>query len=262
MKAKFVKESLLEAFGQKDLVRMQDIKVKAAGDPEKEIALATTQASLIAKGEKAAARAEAAEEVFGPDHEVARIFRERAQELGASVGRASKGVLAPVKGPVDKGEKLEREWKRGKILPSERLGGEDAESGGSFGRGGDIFQKMGIGRFSKPIETSTKHEYREASILPIGWVDLGSGESQYFNVYETWPDSIAEVWETRDGKYRLIFTSGEPSLKIGQTRDFRHDQTWKNIGRFWKFIDYLPVKDLLELVRVYGRAKFPGYTYK
>ena len=115
MKAKFVKESLLEAFGQKDLVRMQDIKVKAAGDPEKEIALATTQASLIAKGEKAAARAEAAEEVFGPDHEVARIFRERAQELGASVGRASKGVLAPVKGPVDKGEKLEREWKRGKI---------------------------------------------------------------------------------------------------------------------------------------------------
>jgi len=65
-----------------------------------------------------------------------------------------------------------------------------------------------------------------------------------------------------DGKYRLIFTSGEPSLKIGQTRDFRHDQTWKNIGRTWKFIDYLPVKDLMELVRVYGRTKFPGYTYK
>jgi len=262
MKAKFVKESLLEAFGQKDLTRMQDIRTKAAGDAEKEAALARTQAGLIHDGGKAAARAEAAAEVFGGDHEVTSIFRERARELGASVGHASKGVLAPVKGPAEKGERLEREWKRGKILPSERVGGEDVESGGSFGRGGDIFQKMGIGRFSKPIETSNKHEWSDASILPIGWVDIGSGESQYLNVYKTWPNSTAEVWETPDGKYRLLFTAGEPSLKIGQTRNFRHDQTWKPLGNRWKFIDYLPVKDLMELVRVYGRAKYPGYTYK
>lgn len=257
-------ESVNEAYGQKDLTRMEDIKTKAGGDPEAEVKLATTQAKLINKGPKAAARAEAAEVVFGPDHPVAQIFRDKAAELGASVGQASKGVLAPVKGPAGKGERLEREWKKKKILPSERVGGEDAESGGSFGRGGDgdVFQKIGIGRFAKPPETSTEHEWRDASILPIGWVDLGSGESKYFNVYETWPDSTAEVWETPDGKYRLIFTAGTPSLKIGQTRDFRHDQTWKNIGRNWKFIDYLPVKDLLELVRVYGRAKFPGYTYK
>lgn len=253
-----------EAYGQKDLTRMEDIKTKAGGDPEAEVKLATTQAKLINKGPKAAARAEAAEVVFGPDHPVTQIFRDKAAELGASVGQASKGVLAPVKGPAGKGERLEREWKKKKILPSERVGGEDAESGGSFGRGGDgdVFQKIGIGRFAKPPETSTEHEWRDASILPIGWVDLGSGESKHLNVYETWPDSTAEVWETPDGKYRLIFTAGTPSLKIGQTRDFRHDQTWKNIGRNWKFIDYLPVKDLLELVRVYGRAKFPGYTYK
>lgn len=262
MKAKFVKESLLEAFGQKDLTRMQDIKTKAAGDEAREISLATTQAGLIHDGGKAAARAEAAEEVFGSDHEVTRIFRERAGELGASVGRASKGVLAPVKGPAEKGERLQREFTRKKILPSERLGGERPEEGGSFGRGGDVFQRMGIGRFSKPIETSDKHEWRDAHILPIGWVDIGSGESQYFNIYKEWPNSIAEVWETRDGKYRLIFTAGEPSLKIGQTRNFKHDQTWKSLGNNWKFIDYLPVKDLLELVRVYGRAKYPGYTYK
>ena len=262
MKAKFVKESLLEAFGQKDMTRMQDIMTKAAGDTEKELMLAQTQAKLIVHGPKAAARAEAAAEVFGPNHEVTAIFRERARELGASVGQASAGVLAPVKSAVGKGEKLEREWKRGKILPSERVGGEDAESGGSFGRGGDIFQKMGIGRFSKPVETSTKHEYSDASILPIGWVDIGTGECQLFNVYKTWPDSTAEVWETPDGKYRLIFTAGEPSLKIGQTRGFRHDQTWKPLGNRWKFIDYLPVKDLMELVRVYGRSKYPGYTYK
>jgi hypothetical protein len=264
MKAKTVSESLYEAFGQKDLVRMEDIRTKAGGDEAKELALAQTQAKLIGKAEKAAARAEAAEKVFGPDHPVTLIFSDRAAELGGgrTRGQASKGVLAPVKAPAGKGERLEREFDRKKLLPSERIGGEDVESGGSFSKGGDAFQKMGIGRFSRPIETSNKHSYNEISILPIGWVDIGSGESKYFNIYETWPDSIAELWVTSDGKHRLIFTSGEPRLKIGQTADFRHDQTWKEIGRYWKFIDYLPVKDLMELVRVYGKNKFPGYTYK
>jgi hypothetical protein len=252
-----------EAYGQKDLVRMEDIKTKAAGDSDKEIQLANTQAKLITKGPKAAARAEAAEAVFGPDHPVAQIFREKASELGASVGQASKGVLAPVKAAPGKGEKLEREFKKKKILPSERMGAEAVEDGGSFGRGGgDPFQKLGIGRFSKPPETSDKYEYNPASILPIGSLDIGSGESRYFNVYETWPDSTAEVWETPEGRYRLIFTAGSPGLKIGQRRDFRHDQTWKRIGEGWKFIDYLPVKDLPELARVYGRNSYPAYTYK
>jgi hypothetical protein len=60
----------------------------------------------------------------------------------------------------------------------------------------------------------------------------------------------------------LVFTAGEPSLKIGQSRDFRHDQTFQVIGRRWKFIDYIPVKDMTELARVYGTSKFSGYTYK
>ena len=267
MKARFVRDSLNEAYGQKDLVRMEDIKTKAGGDPETELKLASTQARLIGKGPKAAARAEAAEAVFGSDHAVTQVFRDRAAELGASTGQASKGVLAPVKGPAEKGERLEREFKKKKILPSERLGGEDVESGGSFGRGaGDVFQKMGIGRFAKPPETSNEYSYGSAAILPLGWVDVGSGEASTvgFNVYDTWPDGMAELWETPEDKYRLIFTSGMPNLKIGQTKDFRHDQTWNPISKTgsWKFIDYLPVKDLMELVRVYGKNKFPGYTYK
>ena len=263
MKARFVKDSLNEAYGQKDLVRMEDIKTKADGDPEVEIKLATTQAKLINKGPKAAARAEAAEEVFGSDHAVTQIFREKAAELGASVGKASQGVLAPVKAPAGKGEKLEREFKRKKILPSERLGGEDVESGGSFGRGdGDVFQKMGIGRFAKPPETSNEYVWHKAAILPIGWVDLGSGESKYFNVKED--GGMAEIWETPEGRYRLIITSGTPSQKIGVTQDFKHDQTWQQISKTgsWKFIDYLPTADLMELVRVYGVQKMPGYVYK
>lgn len=264
MKAKFISDYLAEAYGQKDHTRMVDIRTKAAGDEEKEIALASTQAKLINKGEKAAARAEAAVDVFGWDHPVTKIFQSRAKELGATRGSASKGVLAPVTRAAGKGEKLEREFKRKSTLASERIRSADAEKGGGFSRGDDVMKGVGIGRFAKPEETSDKHEWRDASILPIGWVDIGSGESKYFNVYKTWPDSTAELWVTRDGKYRLIFTSGEPQLKIGQTRDFKHDQTWQSISKngSWKFIDYLPVSDLMELVRVYGKHKFPGYTYK
>ena len=262
MKARFVKDSLNEAYGQKDRVRMEDIRTKAAGDEEKEVALATTQARLIGKGEKAAARAEAAVDVFGWDHPVTKVFQARAKELGASRGAASQGVLAPVTKAAGKGEKLEREFKKKAKLASERIRSADAEKGGGFSRGDEGMKAMGIGRFAKPEETSDKHEWRDGWILPIGWVDIGTGKSRDLNVYKEWPDSTAELWQTRDGKYRLIFTAGEPELKIGQTRDFTHYWDQKTLGRGWKFIDYLPVGDLMELVRVYNKHKFPGYTYK
>jgi len=63
MRAKTVNEE----FGQKDLVRIQDIKTKADGSQDKEISLATTQAKIIQDAGKARARAEAAEKVFGPN---------------------------------------------------------------------------------------------------------------------------------------------------------------------------------------------------
>jgi hypothetical protein len=107
-----------EAFGQKDLVRMQDIKTKSAGNHDKEISLATTQAKIIQDAGKAQARAEAAEEVFGSESDISQIFHDRAVELGGSSVRsvASKAVLAPVVGPVGKGEKLERKFKTRKEI--------------------------------------------------------------------------------------------------------------------------------------------------
>ena len=253
-----------EEFGQKDLVRMQDIRTKSAGDHEKELSLAATQAKIITNAAKAKARAEAAEEVFGPGSDIAEIFNTRAQELGGSYVRAeaSKGVLAPVKAAVGKGEKLEREFKKHAILPSERIRqGNAEEKSGGFSRTGDVFKGTGIGRYATAVETGNDYNYQPASILPIGRVNFGTGECKFFNVKTTWPDSLIEIWS--DGKNnKAIFTSGsKPSEKIGNRRDFRHDQNWQMIGRGWKLIDYAPMKDITELIRLYG-GSLSGYTYK
>ena len=270
MKARFVKDSLFEGYGQKDYIRMTDIQTKADGDPEKELSLATTQAKIIKNAVKAKARAEAAEEVFGADSEIAQIFHDRAAELGGDYvqSKASKGSLAPVKAAPGKGEKLEREFKKNTILPSERIGYKPAEEeGGGFSRGGgegSVHQKLGIGRYANAPETTDEIDYEPSSVLSIGSVDIGSGESKYFNVYDTWPDSTAEVWKTPNGKYRLVFTSGDsPMGKIGLRGNFRNDQTWQTINKdgYWEMVDYVPVKDLKELIRVYGKSMY-GYTYK
>jgi hypothetical protein len=267
MKAKFVRESLNEEYGQKDLVRMQDIKTKAAGNVDQEIALANVQAKLITKAEKAAARAEAAQEVFGSGSPVAQIFGDRAKELGGNYVHAvaSKGTLAPVKAAVGKGEKLERGFKTKYILPSERIGHVSAEEeGGSFSRGGGSpLQKMGLGKFATPPETSTER-LSVGYILPIGRVDLTTGKAQYFNVYDTYK-GIAEVWEDSRHNKKIVFTaSDKPHAKIGNRRMFAHDQTGRPISNdrgSWTFIDYVPTHEMKELVRVYG-ASLPGYTYK
>lgn len=264
MRAKLV----LEGFGQKDLVRMQDIKTKSAGNHDKELSLAKTQANIIQDAGKAQARAEAAEEVFGSGSDISQIFHDRAVELGGSGVRskASKAVLAPVVGPVGKGEKIERKFKTQYLLPSERLGaaapevGQAKTGGGGFSRGNsDIFKNLGIGRFAAPPEVGGAG-LRTGYISSIGRVNFGTGESQYFNVYDTY-HGTAEIWRG-DNNYRVIFTaSDKPSGKLDDYREFRNDQTQQIIGRHWVLKDYVPVSELKELIRVYG-GSLPGYTYK
>lgn len=272
MKALYVKESLElnEDFGQKDLVRMQDIKTKADGDHNKEILLATTQANIIQDAHKAKARAEAAEQVFGSGSDIAYIFNSRAVQLGGKDIRsiASPGALAPVVGPKEKGEKLKREFKKNYIMPSERLkqpisAGAPIKPGGGFTRGLDPRASMSTGIYATAPEIGGEHNYRDAHILPLGKVQLGTGESPAFNVRKTWDDEgTVEIWQARDGKRKLIFTTGDkPFDKINDTRDFRHDQTNGTIGRNWKLIDYAPLKELQELIRLYG-SSLSGYVYK
>jgi hypothetical protein len=263
MRARFVNEELNEGYGQKDLVRMQDIKTKAAGNHDKEIQLATTQANIIKDAGKAKARSEAAEEVFGAGSDISIIFDERAKELGGSYVKstASAGTLAPVKAPAGKGEKIEREFKTEFFLPSERVRNEKKVSDeGGFFRKEDAFKSLGIGRYATPPEIGGELKKGHKAILPLGKVNLGTGECKFFNIYETW-DGTVEVWEDDKGNHKLVFTAGDkPLAKLYDRANFRHDQTGAFIG-LWKLVDYVPVSKMRELIRVYG-GSLSGYTYK
>ena len=250
-----------EGYGQKDLVRMQDIETKAAGDHNKELRLASTQANIIKNAAKAKARAEAAEEVFGSGSDIANIFHNRAEELGGSYVRseASRGALAPVKGPKEKGKKLEREFEKDFFLPSERVGLKSAEEGGSFSKEEDFRKKLGIGRYYEPPEVGGGH-VGLSYILPLGRIDLGTGKSKWFNIYDTY-DGTAEIWKNENNNYKLVFTSDDkPMAKLEDRGSFRHDQTNARMGT-WTLVDYVPVNKMKELIRVYG-GSLPGYTYK
>lgn len=62
---------------QKDYRRIQDIK----DQPGKEIGLANKMSKLITSPEKARGRYMASRDIFGNDHPVTQIFKERASEL-------------------------------------------------------------------------------------------------------------------------------------------------------------------------------------
>jgi|WetSurMetagenome_2_1015567.scaffolds.fasta_scaffold321900_3 hypothetical protein len=102
----------------------------------------------------------------------------------------------------------------------------------------------------------------DSPILPLGSVNLQTGDSKYFNVYETWDDSTAEVWQKTDNnKIILVFTAGDQSLyEMGNTKSFIHDQTGKYLFTA-KMIDFSHVKDMKIKLSKYGKSLF-GYTYK
>ncbi len=140
--------------------------------------------------------------------------------------------------------------------------------------------------------------YGSNPILPIGKVDIRTGECKYFNVYETWKnEGIVEVWRDAKGintknidsnvkidspsinilrpkskeeveeqkrkffNHKIIFTGGNvPTYQIGDNALFVHDQNRNEIG-YWEMVDYVPLKHMRELILPYG-SNLSGYVYK
>jgi hypothetical protein len=107
---------LNEAFDEKDHKRIEDMVTKANGDTDKLKSLATTMANTIKDAEKALRRAEAAKEAGLKD--VSKIFKDRAEELGASVPEEAEEAEEPAKD--EKPAKAPR-VKKEKPAPVEKL---------------------------------------------------------------------------------------------------------------------------------------------
>ncbi len=66
-----------------------------------------------------------------------------------------------------------------------------------------------------------------SAILPVGMVNLKTGEFKYGNIYDFWgEDTTYEVYDIGGGKIRVVATAGStPIIKVGQRSSFVHDQT-------------------------------------
>jgi len=252
MRARLVNESA----GSKDIVRIKSLREKSKGDPDKEIQYAENMAKAITKAGKAQARGEAAIFVFQGPNPVSDVFFKRVSELTGGEAIESTASKMP-------GEKPSyRKWKQpaSQLISNEQKGG----SGGGFSRTNNPHAALGIGDYGAEVKVlgPNDNKYgRESSILPIGKVNLMSGNSDHFNIFDNQDaESYVEVWKTEKGAFKIILTSGQPS-PINLLKDFRHDQSWRSIFRNAKMVDYTMVKDMPGLIPFYGRS-LNGYVYK
>jgi hypothetical protein len=208
----------------KDLDRINGIMTKSNGNEAKAVQLATTMANKIKDKQKAIQRYEAALELLGEEHSVTSIFAEKAISLGHKINL---GAVTKTKNTHG------------------ALGSEDSKLK-NMGR-----DRSGVWKGGTPI-------------LPLGSVNLTSGKNKYFNIYANWKDDngTIELWKDDNDKYKLVITSGSgPIFKIGNTNQFKHDQT----GAFLFhaiLIDWCNIGDASLLIRKYNIKSGPGYVYK
>jgi hypothetical protein len=103
---------------------------------------------------------------------------------------------------------------------------------------------------------------RGNAILPIGRINLLTGSSKYFNVYDTWGEETTyEIHQADDGGVRIVVTSGAtPIAQPDKMNKFEHDQTGRHIF-YGEIIDSAKGTELKKLVDKYGKS-LSGYVYK
>lgn len=214
-----------ESVLQKDLDRMYSILKKSGNDNNKILNYSRSMAKAIKDKHKAFQRGKAADEVL-KNTEAADIFYHRAQELG-----------------LDFNINVER-----------------SKSGMS--KFGIDVPKLGS-KMTKVHDEPQKNSYKYSSIAPLGSVNIQTGESEHFNIYDTWTNSTAEVWKNSKGSHILVFTSDDKPLNnIGWTCNFENYYTQRSIGNNWTMVEWVKLEDLKELLRIVNKSSLKGYTYK
>ena len=100
-------------------------------------------------------------------------------------------------------------------------------------------------------------------ILSIGKINLKSGHSKWFNVYETWgEDTTYEIYLIGEGNYRIVATSGKrPLYKIGDIVSMVSSQPSRRELFTGKLVGWSVGSDLKNRVEEFGQYIL-GFTYK
>lgn len=118
----------------------------------------------------------------------------------------------------------------------------------------------------EPRDRSPDRRYQKngASVAPIGSVNLKTGSSKWFNIYETWGENVTyEVYQETYGNknYRIVAIFGSnPFLDIGDTKRFQSDQQQRFLFN-GTLVDWCNGSELKKLAKIYGN-NIPMYAYK
>lgn len=98
-------------------------------------------------------------------------------------------------------------------------------------------------------------------ILPVGKVDLVTGENSHgWNIYSN-GESTLEIWKAENGALKCVSTSGnKPIFNVGDKARFIHDQTGRPLFNAI-MVDYIEAENAKLLIPEYGKS-LAFYVYK
>ena len=132
-----------------------------------------------------------------------------------------------------------------------------------------VLVKVGRKDLAQEYYRKAVGRHKQTTILPMGSIDLVTGKSKYFNIYEEWKKTLmtCEIYKSyKDSSrsqftYKLILGSGNrPIGKLKELEDFANYQS----GRFLfkaEMIDSCLLKDLPDFATKYAK-KIDGFVYK
>jgi hypothetical protein len=224
----------LETYGTKDLMRIQDIRAKAAGDFIEEIKLAYLMANEIETPGKAMARGYAAVVAYQNNYSpVAGVFFTRACELSGEKDIRNIKAMASMNSVGDE-DALEEAYSR---IPKEN-------------------QPASRRAFNSQEKVTVSNKKGVFELLPLAKINVVKGTGPNFDVHYQSTGTI-EVWKNSADKPRIIYTgSPMPTCSMGQTREFKFEDKRET----WTMVDYIEVYNMMNLMPLYGTS-ITGYMY-
>jgi hypothetical protein len=105
-----------------------------------------------------------------------------------------------------------------------------------------------------------------SAIAPLGKVNVNTGRSKYFNIYETWgaKDTTWELYKNDKGNFVIVATSGTSAIHNSNDslrREFHADQSRRYLG-CWLFITSSLQENLKQMAAEHNFTSVAGYCYK